>query len=225
MATDFLKKNMESKNDEQLKFVLNNEHKFQEKEVKFAKEILHERGASISTTKDESNVDDDSLPESYHLPSSKAKYSLRGVATYQIVSSLIILPYFSFNSEFLPIQKVFVSLFFILYLAMFISGVLIYMKRKSGALIATITNLLQTVQFQMFGIYYSTTGFFHIFLNFGLSDILMFNLWGTQFRIDVTANPEIFFLGFNLVAIIATYLSFRAYSYWEDNDEFPLHLY
>ena|SRR5690554_6271400 len=224
MPDGFLKKNMKEKNDEQLRHVLQNPNQFSSEEITNAKEILEERTARpvfLNTTNKENNKPSKSYREKPISPN----FSLRAIAVYQLLSSILILPQiFSVTMELNIIQWGVFIVIILLYLATLASAILIFQKKQLGLLIGLVTALLQSLQIHIGGFIYYATGFIYVFFSVG-------NYTGfsagiiPSFLVSFEAQTELAFVGINIVSVIAFYLLYRASTYCDESDEFPLHLY
>ncbi len=225
MTDSFLRKNLEKKNETQLKYILENPDQFTLQEVRVAKEILYQKYDSTFGAENFETKDSTKIPSSFYETPIKPRYSLRAIALYQLLTSIFAIPqFFSVSAELTLLQTAILFFFILLYSATLISAILIYTKKQIGLLIGLVVNIIQAIQIHAAGLIFYATGFTYIYLSIG--GYIGFSVGITPSSLIVVGAVTVpAYIGVNIISIIATALLYKASRYCDKKEEFPLHLF
>lgn len=234
MSENPFRRKMEEKNEAQLRHVLGNSDQFRPLAVEAAREVLQERKDQVQESDFEEPEPEKSdsirvvIPKDAVVPEIEKinpRYSLRAIATYQILGSLFILPsIFGLYPQVMDnIRNLVILVFFtLLYLAGIFSAYLIFKKRYEGLMAALVFNLFQSFYIQIGTVTFFSTGIFSVIYYFPAG--LNFSIANPSFLLNLGSEGG-FILGFNLIACTAFSFLMSAIIAFDDRGEFPEHLY
>lgn len=229
MSENPFRRKMEEKSEAQLRHVLNNSGQFRRQAVEAARNVLKQRKQK------EPNESVEKKPEQFEEENSQEttvtqekinpRYSLRAIATYQILGSIVALPtIFSMYPQVMGQMRNLVILIFftLLYLGGIVSAWLIFKKRYEGLMAALVFNLFQSFYLQVGAFTFFSTGIFAIMYYFPAG--LNFSILSPSFLMSFVSEGG-FVLGFNLIACTAFSFLMSAIIAFDDSGKFPEHLY
>lgn len=225
MCENPFRRKMEEKSEAQLLHVLNNSGQFRPQAVEAARNVLKQRKRNMPEVPVEKKAEP-SDEETTEIPEKiNPRFSLRAIATYQVLGSLFILPsIFGLYPQVMSnLRNLVILVFFtILYLTGIASAYLIFKKRYLGLMAALVFNLFQSFYLHIGTLTFFSTGIFSVIYYFPAS--LNFSIANPSFLLSFGSEGG-FVLGFNLIACTAFSFLMSAIIAFDDSGEFPEHLY
>ena len=152
------------------------------------------------------------------------RFSLRAIATYQLLSALLVMPHITRAYPQIissPKNTAILAFFTLLYLMGLVSAIFIFQKKYIGIITGLVFNFFQCIYIQLSAFGYYSTGIFSLIYIF-------------PSRLKVSIGPTFamsFFetgvwnIGFNMVACVIVLLLFTAETNFREKGQFPEHLY
>ena len=157
---------------------------------------------------------------------SKLNTSVKSIAIYQIISSLLILPSLvSLNYSTVLFAAISIS-FLVIYLLGIIGGVLLLKKKEKGFFLSKLFNAFQTILITLGGISYTCVGLITLYLQVKFIEGFHFS-----FGFYLGSNASLYFhdsnefmMGINFVSLFDLILLIKAHDSLEESDSFDDHL-